>query len=150
MFTATTEHAVRALIQLTLLGREGIVSGKQLSKAADIPHHYLATILWSLGRAGIIQGTPGTGGGYRLRRDAGQVRLSEVVDLFENPRWRESCFLNGREQCEESHPCASHTAWVECREVLERFLARTTIAALADSAQAPRGEPPKAKRRATA
>ena len=83
-----------------------------------------------------------------MRRDAGQVRLSEVVDLFENPRWRESCFLNSRQECEEAHPCAAHSEWVECREVFKQFLARTTIAALADSAQTPGGEPPKVERRA--
>ena len=149
MFSATTEHAVRALIQLALLGRDGIVSGKQLSKTAGIPRNYLANILWCLGRAGIIQATRGTGGGYRLRRDARQLQLSEVVDLFENQRWRKGCFLNGREHCQEAQPCASHSEWVECREVLERFLDRTTIAALAVSAQAPRSDPPKVKRRAT-
>jgi Rrf2 family protein len=149
MISATTEHAVRALIQLALLGRGGIVTGKQLSKTAGIPRNYLATILWSLGRAGIIQATRGTGGGYRLRRDAGQIRLTEVVDLFEHQRWRKGCFLNGGQQCKEAHPCTAHTAWVECREVLDRFLDRTTIAALAVSAQGPPSKPPKVKRRRT-
>ena len=149
MFSATTEHAGRALMRLASLGRAGIVTGKQLSSSAGIPPNYLSKILWSLGHAGIRQATRGSGGGYRLRRDAGQIRLSEVVDLFEHQRWRKGCFLNGGQQCKVTPPCTAHTAWVECREVLDRFLDRTTIAALALSSQGPSNEPPKVKRRRT-
>jgi Rrf2 family protein len=150
MLSATAEHAVRALIQLALLSRDESVTGKQLSSNAGIPPNYLSKILWSLGHAGILQATRGSGGGYRLRRDAGEIRLSEVVNLFEHSRWREGCFLNSGQPCKEAHPCKAHTAWVECREVLDRFLDRTTIAALAVSVQGPPSKPPKVKRRRTA
>jgi Rrf2 family protein len=131
MLSATAEHAVRALIQLAVLGGSGSVTGKQLSCTAGIPQNYLSKILCLLGHAGMIHATRGSHGGYQLVWDASQIRLTDVVNLFDHARWRKGCFLDCGRDCKESEQCAAHSGWQECREVFERFLDRTTIAALA-------------------
>ena len=137
MLSTTAEHAVRALIQLAVLGRNGSVTGRLLSCSAGIPPNYLSKILCLLGHAGMIHATRGSHGGYQLVRDAAQIRLSEVVNLFDHPRWRKGCFLDCGRECKEAEQCAAHAGWQECRDVFERFLDRTTIAALAVPAPDP-------------
>lgn len=135
MLSATAEHAVRALIQLAVLAGKGSVTGKQLSCTAHIPPNYLSKILCLLGHAGLIQATRGSHGGYQLLRAAGQIRLADVVYLFDHPHWRTGCFLNCGRECADAGQCAAHPGWQECRDVFERFLDRTTIASLAAPAQ---------------
>jgi Rrf2 family protein len=135
MLSATAEHAVRALIQLATLGRHGCVTGRQLSCSARIPANYLSKILCLLGHAGMIHATRGNRGGYQLVQDAAQIRLADVVSLFDHPRWRKGCFLDCGRECQHAEQCAAHAGWQECRDVFERFLDRTTIAALASPPQ---------------
>jgi Rrf2 family protein len=105
-----------------------IILGRDLAERAGIPANYLSKIMWALGNAGIIDATRGSGGGYRLRRPANQIKLVEVVDLFDKPRARPSCFLGGRRECSDVEPCSAHEAWREVRVAYIHFLESTTIA----------------------
>ncbi len=147
MLSATAEHAVRALMQLAVLGRDGAVTGKLLSGRAGIPPNYLSKILALLSHAGMISATRGSNGGYQLLKRPEQISLAEVVELFDNSRWRRRCFLDCGQDCEEAASCAAHVAWQECRQVFERFLDQTTIAALAGPAHRPLVNRPELKRR---
>jgi Rrf2 family protein len=50
-----------------------------------IPIKFLEQILLSLRRAGILNSKRGVGGGYTLVRDAGEIRLGEVIAVFDGP-----------------------------------------------------------------
>lgn len=128
MVSTTAEHAMRALVEMASLPEGNTVRGKQLAEAAGIPSNYLSKILWTLGGAGLIDATRGSGGGYRLRRQASDIRLFEVVELFDRQRWKQRCFLSSSHECEVSLQCPAHEAWHRVREVYTEFLESTTIA----------------------
>jgi len=102
--------------------------GRELAEQADIPANYLSKILWTLGNAGIIDATRGSGGGYRLRRNAAEVHLFEVVELFDRDRTRVACLLGGGKDCDPDHPCTAHDAWLSVRTAYLDFLNTTTVA----------------------
>ena len=107
------------------------MTGRQLSACAGIPQNYLSKILLLLGHAGMIHAIRGNHGGYQLARAPEAIRLADVADLFDNPKWRRRCFLDCGHDCSDAAACAVHDAWMECRAGYERFLDGTTIAALA-------------------
>jgi len=127
MLTTTSEHALRALTYLARLPEGASLLGRELAVQAGIPANYLSKILWTLGNAGIIDATRGSGGGYRLKRSAAEIRLFEVVDLFDRDRSRSACLLGGKE-CEQSYPCAAHDGWRGVRSAYLDFLHTTTLA----------------------
>lgn len=131
MLSITAEYALRALGEMATLPEGGSVLGRRLAASAGIPPNYLAKILWTLGNAGLIDATRGSGGGYRLHRSASGIRLCEVVELFDRQRWKRQCFLSSGKQCEEDRPCAAHDAWGKVRSVYVDFLETTTIAQIA-------------------
>ena len=102
--------------------------GRELAEHASIPANYLSKILWTLGNAGIIDATRGNRGGYRLKRNAAEVYLYEVVELFDRDRARLACFLWGGKDCDHDHPCTAHEAWRGVRAAYLDFLHRTTVA----------------------
>lgn len=95
MLSTTSDHALRALTHLARLPEAASILGRDLASQAGIPANYLSKILWTLGNAGIIDATRGSGGGYRLKRCASEIRLFEIVELFDRDRARITCFLGG-------------------------------------------------------
>ncbi len=128
MLSTTAEHALRALTEMAALGETESILGKDLALRAGIPANYLSKVLWVLGNAGIIDATRGSGGGYRLRRKAAEIRLSEVVELFDRQKPERRCLLGGTKECSDEAPCGAHEEWRKVRATYADFLQRTTIA----------------------
>ncbi len=110
--------------------------GRDLADQADVPSNYLSKILLSLRNEGIVETTRGTGGGYRLARPPEDVRLLEIVELFEGSQSEKMCLLDARSNCSPEHPCTAHLAWEKVQGAYLDFLNSTT---LADIARAPKG-----------
>lgn len=146
MLSITAEHAVRALSEMAAKPEGELILGKDLAAIAGVPPNYLAKILWTLGNAGIIDATRGSGGGYRLRKRPSEICLREVVDLFDRHVWRKSCFLScgQHHQGEHCQPCAVHEAWEKVRSEYMRFLESTTIAQIAELQRGRDASPPEA------
>jgi Rrf2 family protein len=131
MLSVTVQHALRALTVLALLPEGAFLLGRDLAQKANIPANYLSKILWILGGAGFIGATRGSGGGYRLQRPADEIRLAEIVMLFEHNRGSQCCFLEGARQCSDADPCSAHRTWHELDSAMTRFLETTTLAEIA-------------------
>lgn len=110
--------------------------GRDLADQADVPSNYLAKILLSLRNEGIVETSRGTGGGYRLRRPPEEVRLIEIVELFEGSQTEKMCLLDAQSTCLSEQPCTVHLGWERVQNVYLDFLNSTT---LEDIARAPDG-----------
>ena len=77
MFSTTCEYALRALVALARMPEGTAILGRDLAQQAEIPANYLSKILLALRNAGVLTTARGTGGGYRLRKSPGDIRLVE-------------------------------------------------------------------------
>jgi Rrf2 family iron-sulfur cluster assembly transcriptional regulator len=136
MLSITSRYALRALGRLARVSEKELILGKDLADQADVPSNYLAKILLSLRNEGIVETTRGTGGGYRLGRPPEDVRLIEVVELFEGSQSEKMCLIDARSNCSSEQPCSVHLGWERVQSVYLDFLNSTT---LADIAQVPNG-----------
>ena len=141
MVSATARYALRALVNLAVVPEGKSLLGRDLSKAAGIPPNYLSKILWMLGAAGYIGATRGTRGGYRLQRPPEDIRLIDIVELFDRSRTGNGCLLDGDHPCTDATGCAAHDAWKHVKAMYTDFLEQTTLAVLvANAPHAERGE----------
>jgi Rrf2 family protein len=141
MLSVTVQHAIRALAVLAALPEGEFLLGRELARQSDIPANYLSKILWILGSAGFINATRGSGGGYRLQKAASEIRLVDIVDLFEPNRARTHCVLDVSRECSKAERCAAHRAWHELDCAMNRFL-QTTVAELANDGASDRSTAP--------
>src|SRR3954468_22195715 len=111
IFSATSTHALRALSYLAAQESGVAVQGKDLARTVRVPAPYLAKILGTLARAGIVAATRGAGGGYRLAKRAERIRLGDVLVALEGPRARPGCLLRPDRPCTDATACAAHEAW---------------------------------------
>ena len=115
------------------------MQGRELAAATKVPPSYLYKILAALRRAGILSGSRGSHGGYMLARDPGDLRLIDVVSLFEVVRPNDSCLLGEFDRCEDDSPCSAHRDWKHVQQTYNDFLQSRTIADLADNGPRVRG-----------
>ncbi len=128
MLSTTAEHALRALVCLVRKSGTKPVLGHDLALQANVPRNYLSKIFHDLKRAGIVEATRGTGGGYRLQKSAEDIRLLDIVELFDGPLTRTACLLGRRQLCSDQAGCAAHSSWLKVRATYLDFLEKTTLA----------------------
>ncbi len=128
IFGASATHALRALAHLAAGGGEEATLGRDLARKVQVPSHYLAKVLATLARTGVLTATRGARGGYRLARPARRITLLDVVEPFEGRRARPGCLLRPGEPCREGATCSAHAAWSGVKTSYLRFLETTTLA----------------------
>lgn len=132
MLSTTSQYALRALAHLATLKDGETILGKDLAKKTGIPQNYLSKILVTLGGAGIIRASRGTGGGYRLARPAEEMPLSAAVGLFDRNFVNPACVLGYNQVCSDETGCPAHQAWRDTKACILKFLESTTLAEIAD------------------
>lgn len=98
-----------------------------------MPANYLSKILWTLGNAGLVSATRGSGGGYYLQKDPEEIFLIDIIELFDGVRARPRCLLGEKSPCSDHDPCSAHDAWKELSKQYLNFLETTTLAQIATS-----------------
>jgi Rrf2 family iron-sulfur cluster assembly transcriptional regulator len=132
MLSTTSEYALRALAHLARRPDNLAVLGRDLAHAVEIPANYLSKVLLTLRKAGLVDTSRGSGGGYRLRKAASEIHLIDVVELFEEvSQTSPTCFLAHTRPCSDSMPCSAHGAWRDLQAAYLGFLVSTSLAMIA-------------------
>ena len=76
-------YAMVALADLALAPEGSLVSLTALSRRQDISLAYLEQLFVKLRRAGLVTSARGPGGGYRLARLPGEIRVSDVLEAVD-------------------------------------------------------------------
>ena len=128
IFSASATHALRAMSCLAGGQQSQPVLGRDLAKRIGVPAHYLAKVLASMARTGLLSAVRGAKGGYRLARPANRISLIEVVLPFEGQRALPGCLLRPGKPCRDSMACSAHSAWGVMKRTYTDFLEKTTVA----------------------
>lgn len=128
--TRKGEYAIRGIIHLAQLppGKVALIS--EIAEATDVPQTFLAKILQSFAKIGIVQSFRGAGGGFMLGRSASRITLREVVEAVEGPILPNRCLI-GSGTCERDSTCGVHPVWRQVQQRVVEVLDGVTIEDLA-------------------
>ena len=124
------DYAVRAMLALAVMDHASAVSARRIAERMDIPARFLPHVLTDLVRGGLVSGTTGRSGGYRLARTADRISLLEIVDAVEEHGDPARCVLRGG-PCGRDGRCAVHEAVSAASEAMRRELGNAHLADLA-------------------
>jgi Rrf2 family protein len=82
MFSQTVEYALRAMVQLAA-DAPAASTTKEIAAKTKVPSAYLAKVLQSMRRAGLIHSRRGVGGGVTLAEAPKDISLLHVIDAVE-------------------------------------------------------------------
>ena len=129
MFNKSTEAAISAASLLAELWCEegGRLTASQIAEIRQLPKPFVAKLLTALARAGLVEGSPGPNGGYRLKRHPDTVALLEITRCFERDTRLLACPF-GPDFCGTGDDkCPLHDQVVELHGQVEAFLASTYL-----------------------
>jgi Rrf2 family transcriptional regulator, iron-sulfur cluster assembly transcription factor len=127
IFSQFCINGIRALLYLASHNKsEGYTNIKQMAKALDISFHFLTKVLQPLTQKGILNSYRGPNGGVSLAVKNEDIRLIDIVLIYEGDSFFTSCLL-GMPGCGEQKPCPVHEFWKHTKEDLKRELCKTTL-----------------------
>jgi Rrf2 family protein len=129
MLSQAVGYAATALGYIAAAGGKS-VAVKDVAKACSIPGPYLAKIIHSLSRGGLVTTQRGIGGGVVLAREPRLVSLYDLCVALDDPIIQNRCML-GVAECSDERNCPTHKFWKAHRVREIEFLEQTSIADIA-------------------
>jgi Rrf2 family protein len=130
IYSDSAKYAVLACTELAARRDDRPVQIGRIATSIGISHHYLAKVVQSLVKAGILSSTRGRGGGIQFTGSPSQLGIIEVVKAIDGQHALEDCIFRLC-SCDGIRNCPIHPIWGPIREQIIAFLRDTTIADLA-------------------
>jgi len=122
-----TDYAI-VLLSHMAGARDRFVSASGLAEQARLPEPTVSKILKILARQKLIVSERGAGGGYRMERPAGQIRVTDVIEAMEGPISLTDCVDGSGAGCAAAHAgCAMKGRWDLVNETLKSALEAVTL-----------------------
>ena len=131
--SAQEEYGLRCLVQLARAETQGeSLTLGQIAEREGLSVANAGKLLWILGKAGIVQSTRGTKGGYSLARPASEIRLNEVIRVLDTDTVDAFCKTHAgvMDVCVHTSDCGIRPVIVGLHEAVQNALAEITLAQL--------------------
>ena len=133
--TTKGRYAVTAMVELALNQDKGRISLAEIAERHGISQSYLEQLFASLRRRGLVDGTRGPGGGYRLARRRTDISVADVIDAVDESVDATRC--GGKRNCKGEKGCITHNLWAELSDQIRHQLASVSLDNGVDKADAP-------------
>jgi Rrf2 family nitric oxide-sensitive transcriptional repressor len=127
--TLYTDYSLRLLMYLAV-NEDGLATIQEISESYDISRNHLMKVAAELGRMGFIETVRGHGGGLRLAKKPGDIRLGALVRSTEDDGRHVECFQASANTCRITPACKLRHALKEALEAYYEVLDRLTLADL--------------------
>ena len=125
------DYGIRALIDLTEHLDEKPVRASDIARRKMIPEPYLARLLLSLQKGGIVISQRGPQGGHSLAKEPSEISMAMVMDRLGGNQTLVGCFDHGG-YCGQVGVCPQRGVWQDVEEAMRSVLNATTIADLVE------------------
>lgn len=127
MISTRGRYALRVMIDIASNESDGLVPMKDVAQRQGLSLKYLEQILPALTKNGLLKGTQGKGGGYRLTRKPDEYRIGEILRLTEKELAPVSCLSDGAAECERRSTCKTIGFWEGLNDVVNNYLDSQTL-----------------------
>lgn len=115
-------YALRVMLDLAQEEAGEYLSLTAVAEKEDISVKYLESIVSSLTHAGLIEGTRGKGGGYRLSRPAEGYSVGEILRAAEGSLAPVACLTGEGSHCGRASCCRTRPLWEKLDGMISSYL----------------------------
>ena len=124
-------YALQAMMMLARHHHQGAIRIRDIAYEEALPEKFLELILLELKNARMVESARGAKGGYQLRREPGEIHLSEIIRLIDGPLAPFGDAEQLRELIDRDLPHrALYQVFLDVRDAAARILDNTTLADL--------------------
>jgi len=124
-------YALQAMMMLARHHRQGAIKIRDVAYEEALPEKFLELILLELKNARMVESVRGAKGGYQLRREPSDIRMSEIIRLIDGPLAPFGDAEQLRELIDRDLPHrALYQVFLDVRDAAARILEHTTLADL--------------------
>ncbi len=134
LYSRPCENAIRAMSYLARQSADRWIAAGEVAKSERLAGPFLARTMFQLAKAGLVQSRKGPGGGFRLARDAREIRLRDIVGVIDGLSGLKECAV-GLAECSDRMPCPLHHMWKDVRQRIEKYLESTSLADMAHAVE---------------
>jgi FeS assembly SUF system regulator len=124
-----TDYAT-VILAILATDRSRLLTAGTLSERTHIASPTVAKLLKQMHRAGLVNSTRGTHGGYQLARDPESISAAAILDALEGPIALTECSA-GSGNCDIEHTCSVGRTWQRLSMAIRRSLSEVSLAQLA-------------------
>ncbi|HUN88319.1 MAG TPA: Rrf2 family transcriptional regulator [Terriglobales bacterium] len=128
--TRAADYAVRVMVHMAGMPAGRTVRLRTLALAVSVPESFLAKVLQTLVRAGLVISRRGPDGGFELVPSSMQASILDVVEAIDGPVQLNAC-LGEEGCCEHKDWCPVQSVWAEAQIAMLSVLSRDTVGELA-------------------
>src|ERR1044071_2888684 len=123
-------YGLRAMTELARSYRDGrLLSISEIARNEDLPLAYLEQLVGELRRAGLVEGTRGVRGGYKLAKGPSDITVGDVYRILEGEVAPVDCtaedYVPG--SCNREVTCLSRDIWARVQSAVLGVLDATTL-----------------------
>ena len=132
MISTKGRYALRVLVDMAEQGADALVPLHDVAKRQGVSEKYLQHVVKPLVSAGLLTGTSGRGGGYKLARPAKEIAALEVLEAAEGSISPVACLVAGAQPCERASACKTLPLWQRFYAMSRGFFGSITVADIAE------------------
>ncbi len=121
MISTKGRYAIRVMISLAENMDNGYKTLREIAERQGISKKYLEIIVRDMVSGGLIVGSRGKGGGYRLARQPEEYPIGEIIELMEGPLVPVACLEEGVATCPRAMYCETLPMWEEYNQMTHDF-----------------------------
>lgn len=130
MVSTRGRYALRVLLDLAEHAENGYVPMKDVAARQSLSLKYLEQIMPLLSKGEFVEGLHGKGGGYRLKRNAAEIRVGEILRLTEGDLAPVACLKCDAQVCERASLCKTLPMWKEFDALVNNYFNGITLSDL--------------------
>lgn len=128
------DYALKALIDIGIFEKNGVVSIRDISEREDIPLKFLEQIFIVLKKDGLVKSRRGKEGGYMLAINPSDITVGRILRLVEGTLKPITCFKHTDDdpaeeytKCDFTGSCAMQHLWIEVYDAISSILDNKTL-----------------------
>ncbi len=126
IFSKPEELALKTVLFLSVQPKNRILKAKEIADNIKAPKEFVAKVLQTLAKKGLIYSKKGRNGGFSFQLDTQDVNILEIIKAFDGLKKFEKCIF-GFEKCSDKVPCPLHKDWLKIRVKLLDLLESKTL-----------------------
>jgi len=117
-----------AMTDLAVNGKGRPVALADIAERQEISLSYLEQLFGKLRKKGLVKSVRGPGGGYTLGREAGHLRIADIIMAVDEPISTTRCAPGAPQGCHQNNSrCLTHDLWHSLGTLIQTFLSEVTL-----------------------